>query len=174
MPIDTSTPRPWLPTWFRHPTHVELSTGHHLRPVRALDVDLHLPAVLSCRERLWQRYGAVWGWPASGTTREQDRLDLADHERQMTERTSYCYALFDEAEQAVLGCVHLLPPRGEGADADVSWWVLEHLVGGEVEAVVDEEVPRWLSRDWPFRRPRLLGRDVSWQDWAALPARCPQ
>ena len=31
---------PWLPEAFVHPESVDLPTGHHLRPIRADDVDL--------------------------------------------------------------------------------------------------------------------------------------
>jgi cation diffusion facilitator CzcD-associated flavoprotein CzcO len=27
----------------------------------------------------------------------------------------------------------------------------------------------WNAVDWPFRQPRHLGRDITWQDWLALP-----
>jgi hypothetical protein len=40
----------WLPSEFEHPLRVELSTGHHLRPIRACDVDLDMPAVMGLRE----------------------------------------------------------------------------------------------------------------------------
>jgi hypothetical protein len=47
----------WIPTGWEHPTRVELSTGHHLRPIRARDVDLHLPAVMGSQGRLWSIFG---------------------------------------------------------------------------------------------------------------------
>ena len=58
----------WLPGGWRHPQRVELSTGHHLRPIRAEDVDLDMVAVLGSRERLWGLYGASWGWPPATLT----------------------------------------------------------------------------------------------------------
>jgi hypothetical protein len=53
----------WLPGDFVHPTRAELSTGHHLRPIRTTDVDLDYPAVMGSRERLWSIFGRAWGWP---------------------------------------------------------------------------------------------------------------
>nr|WP_166682234.1 hypothetical protein [Streptomyces sp. 846.5] len=38
------------------------------------------------------------------------------------------------------------------------------------EAALDALVPAWMAAEWPFREPRYLGRDISWQDWLALPA----
>ena len=38
---------------WRPPGRLELPTGHHLRPIRSSDVNLHLRAVLESQERLW-------------------------------------------------------------------------------------------------------------------------
>ena len=162
---------PWLPEDFAHPERVELPTGHHLRPIRADDVDLDLPAVLGSRERLWSLYGAAWGWPPAGMTREQDRADLARHEAEIAAHESFNYALLDEAESELLGCVYVDPTRRAGYDAEVSWWVVDRLVGTDVERALDELVPRWLEREWPLPRIGYVPRDVPWEEWARLPER---
>lgn len=159
----------WLPPGWQHPLRVDLPTGHHLRPIRATDVDLDMQAVMGSRERLWSIYGAVWGWPPSTMTVAQDREDLAHHEAEAEAAASYNYALFDAGETELLGCVYLDPPGKPGADADISWWVVDWLVGGPIEAALDAAVPRWVAADWPFARPRFVGRDLSWADWLALP-----
>ncbi|GAA3886583.1 hypothetical protein GCM10022243_59240 [Saccharothrix violaceirubra] len=141
----------WLPVDFAHPTHVPLGAGHHLRPIRESDVDLDHPAVMGSRERLWSLYGATWGWPPATMTHEQDRADLARHEREQNEHLSFNYALFDTAETELLGCVYIDP----GDDALISWWVVDRHVGTELEARLDAFVPGWISRDWPFRTPRF-------------------
>ena len=161
----------WLPAGWQHPTRVDLPTGHHLRPIRESDVDLDLPAVMGSRERLWSIYGVAWGWPPAGMTREQDRVDLARHEAEIEAHESFNYALFDEAETALLGCVYIDPPEKAGADAEISWWVVDDLVGSDLEAAVDDAVPRWIGEVWPFTSPRYIGRDLSWQEWLALPDR---
>ena len=159
----------WLPDGWQHPTRVDLPTGHHLRPIRESDVDLDMPAVMGSRERLWSIYGAAWGWPPAGMTREQDRVDLARHEAEIEAHESFNYALFDADESALLGCVYVDPPEKPGADAEISWWVVDALVGTEVEAALDALVPAWIARDWPLEHPRYVGRDLTWSDWLALP-----
>ncbi len=159
----------WLPDDFVHPVHVPQSTGHHLRPIQATDVDLDLPAVMGSRERLWSIYGEAWGWPPATMTREQDREDLAHHEAEIESHESFNYALFDAGETQLLGCVYIDPPAKVVADAEVSWWVVDKLVGSEVEDALDELVPRWLAEEWPLKAPRYVGRDLSWQEWLALP-----
>ncbi|QIG45693.1 GNAT family N-acetyltransferase [Nocardioides anomalus] len=160
---------PWLPDGWTHPARAQLPTGHHLRPVRASDVDLDLPAVLGSRERLWSIYGAAWGWPPADLSHEQDRTDLARHEAETEAHESFNYALFDAAESALLGCVYVDPPERVGADAEISWWVVDALLGSDVERALDDFVPLWIAARWPLRRPRYVGRDVSWAAWLALP-----
>jgi RimJ/RimL family protein N-acetyltransferase len=159
----------WLPADFVHPGRVDLGTGHHLRPIRASDVDLDYPAVMGSRERLWSIFGEPWGWPSASMTVEEDRADLARHEAEIESRESFNYAVFDEGEQSLLGCVYIDPPERAGADAEISWWLVDPLVGTEVEPALDEFVPRWIAQAWPFTKPRYIGRDLSWSEWLHLP-----
>jgi RimJ/RimL family protein N-acetyltransferase len=159
----------WLPDDFTHPTRVDLKTGHHLRPIRADDVDLDMPAVMGSQQRLWSIYGAAWGWPPTTMTHEQDREDLARHEREIEAHESFNYALFDAGETELLGCVYIDPPEKAGADAEISWWVVDRLVGSDVERALDELVPRWIAADWPISSPRYVPRDISWAEWQSLP-----
>ena len=82
----------WLPDGFATPQRVDLPTGHHLRPIRADDVDIDFPAVMGSRERLWAKYGAAWGWPPATMTPEQDREDLAHHAEEIAARITFNYA----------------------------------------------------------------------------------
>jgi hypothetical protein len=148
--METTT---WLPAGWRHPDRVELTSGHHLRPIRATDVDLDMHAVLGSQARLWSIYGASWGWPPARLTVEQDREDLAHHEAEMEHGASFNYALFDPGESELLGCVYVDPPVVPGTDAEVSWWVVDWLVDGPIEAALDVLVPRWIAEQWPFSNP---------------------
>lgn len=159
----------WLPADFPYPQRVEVGGGHHLRPIRASDVDLDMHAVMGSQERLFSIYGKAWGWPPASMTVEQDREDLAHHAAEMATRDSFNYALFDAAETELLGCVYIDPPEKAGADAEISWWVVDWAVGSAVEKALDELVPTWIAEVWPFQRPRYVGRDLSWDDWLALP-----
>ncbi|MCG5435955.1 hypothetical protein [Micromonospora foliorum] len=95
-------------------------------------------------------------------------LDLLRHEKEIAAHQSFNYALLDEGETAILGCVYIDPPERTGSDGEVSWWVVDDLVGSELEAAVDTLVPQWIAADWPFHQPRYLGRDIAWQDWLSL------
>ena len=172
MANDDTTARKnlWLPKAFVAPGRVELdATGLHLRPIHPDDTEIDMVAVMGSRDRLWSIYGQVWGWPPADMTVDADRKDLARHAAEMTRNESFNYALFDEQETALLGCVYIDPPERVGADAEISWWVVDEHVDGPVELALDQFVPRWVATNWPLEEPRFVGRDVTWAEWLRLP-----
>jgi hypothetical protein len=148
----------WLPEGFVAPPRAELASGHHLRPIRADDVDIDYPAVMGSRERLWELYGDLWGWPPATMSYEADRADLARHRAEMAVNESFNYAVLDVAETELLGCIYIDPPGDEsppGADAFVSWWVVDAAVGTALDAALAQFVPQWLAQAWGFRGVHL-------------------
>jgi hypothetical protein len=159
----------WLPDDLVHPARWDVAAGHHFRPIRGDDVDLDYPAVMGSRPRLWETFGPAWGWPPADMTYEQDRADLIRHEVEIDAHQSFNYALFDAGETALLGCIYIDPPEKVGADGEISWWVVDELVGTDLEVALPVEVPAWIDREWPFQRPRYIGHDLTWDEWMALP-----
>jgi hypothetical protein len=151
---DKDQPRAWLPDGFRHPERAQLECGMHLRPIRATDVEIDYPAVMGSRERLWAKYGEPWGWPPATMTPEQDRDDLAHHEREIAAQQTFNYAILDADESHLLGCIYLDPP-GHQAECDVivSWWVIDACVGSALETELDRFIPAWVITHWPFTKP---------------------
>lgn len=144
----------WLPAGFVAPERAELATGHHLRQIRADDVDIDYPAVMGSRERLWALYGELWGWPPATMTYEADRADLARHAAEMAVNESFNYAVFDTADTELFGCIYIDPPGEEsapGSDAFVSWWVVDAAVGSALDAALAAFVPQWLAQAWGLR-----------------------
>jgi len=147
-------PVSWLPERCEPPDRVMLATGHHLRPIRESDVDIDYPAVMGSRARLWAKYGEAWGWPPETMSYEEDKLDLARHEAEIAARETFNYAILDEQETQLLGCVYIDPPGARspvGTDAVVSWWVVDDQAGGELDRALAEVVPSWLAETWGFR-----------------------
>lgn len=124
---------------------------------------------MGSQPRLFSIFGPAWGWPPATMTYEQDREDLARHEREIAEHASFNYALFDADETRLLGCVYIDPPEKAGADAEISWWVVDDMVGSATERALDAAVPEWIAGAWPFAHPRFIGRDVTWAEWLELP-----
>jgi RimJ/RimL family protein N-acetyltransferase len=144
----------WLPDDFTHPARLDLPAGHHLRPIRADDVDIDFPAVMGSRDRLWAKYGEAWGWPPADMSFEADREDLARHEKEIAAHETFNYAVLDEGESELLGCVYIDPPDDRspaGTDAVSSWWVVDREAGGSLERALDETIPGWLAEAWGFR-----------------------
>jgi hypothetical protein len=144
---------------------VSANAGHHLRQIRADDLAIDYPAVMGSQPRLWALFGPVWGWPPADMTEEQDREDLRRHADEMARNESFNYAILDAEETALLGCVYIDPPEVDGSDAEVCWWVVDDEVGSDLDAGLLPAVERWLAERWPLRRPRIVGRDISWGDW---------
>ncbi|MEU4806845.1 N-acetyltransferase [Actinosynnema sp. NPDC023587] len=141
----------WLPSDFVHPTRVDLGADHHLRPIQESDADRDYPAVMGSRERLWSIFGEQWNWPPATMSYEANRADLARHAQEAEAHESFNYALFDNDETALLGCVYIDPAE----DALISWWVVDEYAGTELERALDAFVPEWIARDWPFATPRF-------------------
>ncbi len=151
----------WLPADFAHPLHVEWSGGVHLRPIRASDVDIDMPAVMGHREMLWEMYGEAWGWPPATMTATQDAEDLQRHADEMVGHESFNYAILPADESELYGCVYIDPvPTADARriEAEVSWWVtarapqwLGHTLGDRVRA--------WIREDWPFTAVRTPFND---------------
>jgi hypothetical protein len=87
---------------------------------------------------------------------EHDRADLARHEAEAAALESFNYAILDADETRLLGCIYIDPPTREGADALVSWWVVDDVVGCPLDRCLDEVVPRWLSESWGFEEVEYL------------------
>jgi hypothetical protein len=160
---------PWLPDDFTAPARLDLPTGHHARQIRVSDLEIDYPTVMANQALLWDTFGEVWGWPPADMTVEQDREDLERHVEEMARNESFNYAIWDAEETTLLGCIYVDPPEKEGADADISWWVVAEELSGPLERALRREVPRWIDAEWPFEDPRVIGLDLTWEEWQQLP-----
>jgi hypothetical protein len=97
------------------------------------------------------------------------RADLPENEA----HESFLYGLFEDDEAELLGCLYIDPPTKAGdIGAEISSWVVDRIVGSDVERAFDEFVPGWIASEWPLPAPpRYVGRDLAWAEWNALPAR---
>lgn len=153
-PLTVAADKPgWLPDDFAHPLRVEWGDGVHLRPIRAADVSIDMPAVLGNREMLWEMYGEAWGWPPAHMTAEQDIEDLQHHADEIERHESFNYAILPADERELYGCLYIDPVRTEdgSSEAEVSWWVTPYAPAGLQERLGDLAIT-WIREAWPFAR----------------------
>lgn len=72
-------------------------------------------------------------------------------------------------ESRLLGCVYIDPPEKRGADAEAYMWVRADEEDGDLEEVLEAAVREWLDAEWPFEAVRWPGREITWEEWDALP-----
>jgi hypothetical protein len=160
-------------TWpgrdYRYPVRVE-HERFVARPITIEDAVRNFAAVTASREPLWSMFGAVWRWPAADLSLAENIVHEAWHQRETDLRRAFYYTLVDPAETYEIGCLYIDKPVKAGADADVTYWVRADSLGEGLEPVVDAWARQWLAEAWPFRAVRWPGRDISWDQWSALPS----
>ncbi|WP_405145599.1 GNAT family N-acetyltransferase [Sphaerisporangium sp. NBC_01403] len=158
---------PFLPRPHEIPPGVEHAL-FRIRPITVHDVVKDYDAVMANVDRL-RRSFPLWGWPQDGMTIQDDLIDLAWHQKEALLRRSFNYAVMTPDESRLLGCVYVDPPEKAGADADVSFWVRADQDESGLESEVERVVREWIAEAWPYESVRWPGRDLSWDEWDALP-----
>jgi hypothetical protein len=159
----------FLPREFVVPTLLE-TERFRIRPITINDVVKDYDAVMTSVAHLQASF-PLWGWPTDDMTLEFDLMELGWHQKEAQLRSSFNYAVMSLDERRLLGCVYIDPAESTIADADVSFWVRADELQTGLEVALETTVRRWVAEDWPFQRVLYPGRDISWDDWAALPQR---
>lgn len=147
---------PFLPPNFQIQAVVE-TARFRLRSITIHDAFKDYDAVMSSRQHLWARFGAVWGWPAEDMTIEQNIVDLGWHQKEFQLRSSFDYAAMSLDEKRLLGCVYIDPPHVAGTDADVWFWARQSELASGLEADLRSFLMPWLARHWPFKSVTING-----------------
>jgi len=138
----------------------------HLTPLRVDHLVLDYEAVMSSRDRLWQLFGAGWGWPRADMSMMQDLVDLGWHQKEFQLRRSFNWAVLSPDERTLLGCCYIDPPeessRAAGFDAEACYWVRSDRIADGLEERVGAAFRAWIASAWPFRRVAFPGRDQAW------------
>jgi hypothetical protein len=150
-------PMSFLPSEFAVPAVVE-TERFRLRSITIHDAFKDYDAVMSSRDHLWSRFGAIWGWPAEGLSIEQNIIDLAWHQKEFQLRSSFDYAVMSLDGSRLLGCVYIDPPHESGTDADVWFWARRSELSGGLEDHLGQFVGSWLTSTWPFRKVTFNGQ----------------
>lgn len=99
------------------------------KPLSRSDLLADVKAVNSSLETIRNTRGG--SWPEAEIEERFDELDLAWHEREFREATSFAYVIYD-INNNYIGCFYLYPIGGERTqlttqlidyDVDANWWV---------------------------------------------------
>ncbi len=160
--------RPFVPKEFEVPAVLE-TDGFRLRMLTADDAAKDFDAVMTSLDHLRGVFGPDTAWPSANMTLEQDRADLARHQKKFRERSSFTYTVMDLPETRCLGCVYIFPTTKEGYDAEITLWVRKSEYEKGLDPVLLRAVKKWLAEKWPFKKPGYPGREIKWEQWDALP-----
>lgn len=114
------------------------------------DLKADMDGVNSSLELIRKTRGGAW--PAEPVTEEFDLLDLAWHEREFRDGTSYAYVVYD-AVGTYIGCVYLYPMGVRTGlseklmeyDLDASWWVTAQAYEQGYYEKLYKALQQWLS-----------------------------
>jgi hypothetical protein len=129
-----------------------------LRPLTIHHVIKDYDAVMTSQAHLWQRFGAIWNWPAADLTLEQDLIDLAWHQKEFQTNSSFAYTVLSLDESSVLGCIYIYPANVPEADADVWFWARQSELAKKLEDDLEMFILDWLAKSWPFDLVLLNGK----------------
>jgi hypothetical protein len=155
-----------VPDDFDVPEQVEAG-GFTLRKLTVRDVVADYAAIMSSVEHLVGIFGHHASWPR-GLMIERNLADLGWHETEFSNRTSFCWVVWDPGCASYRGCSYIYPSQKIGVDAEVYLWTTaaEHARGfdGELYAFFQ----RWIAGRWPFRNPIYPGRSIPWPEYHAM------
>ncbi|HSW74891.1 MAG TPA: GNAT family N-acetyltransferase [Candidatus Saccharimonadales bacterium] len=127
------------------------------RPLKRTDLKDDIDGVNSSLELIRKTRGGLW--PSEPVTEEFDLLDLAWHEREFRDATSFAYVVY-ATDGRYIGCFYLYP-MGERTeltedrlqyDVDASWWVTAEAYGQGYYKKLYKALQEWMTNDFPFEK----------------------
>jgi len=160
--------RNWLPDGFDPPESVE-TDRFHLRVLGprdlAADYDAYMSSVAYLKETFCPP-GETW---PEGVTIEDALVDVCWCQMEFKLRSSCSYGVHAPDGSQEYGSLYVFPCMKQGFDAQLTCWVRESKgregFGNELFAWGK----RWVAEAWPFESVAYPGREISFEDFAALP-----
>lgn len=127
------------------------------RPLSRADIVDDLAGVNSSIEIIQQTRGG--SWPTEQLSEDFDLLDLAWHEREFRDGTSFAYVVYNTDGEYV-GCFYLygiglrteLTQELLDADVDASWWVTSAAYDKGYYDKLYQALQLWLGESFPFTK----------------------
>ncbi len=152
-----------FPSGFQAPTELK-HEGLVAKPLTRNDLKADMEAVNSNLEIIRQTRGG--SWPAEAVTEEFDFLDLAWHEREFRDSSSFAYVIYNDAGKYI-GCFYLYPMghRTELSeelmdyDMDASWWVTAEAHEKGYYEKLYKALQQWLT-DFPVQKIYYSNKEI--------------
>ncbi len=144
-----------LPADFKAPSSLQYD-DLMAKPLTRADLTADVQAVNSSIETIRNTRGG--SWPDAEIEEQFDELDLAWHEREFREATSFAYVIYDTSNNYI-GCFYLYPIGGERTeltdtlfdyDVDANWWVTARAKEHGYYEKVYAAMKVWLADNFPF------------------------
>ena len=124
------------------------------RKLTYFDAEMDYKAVMSSIEIIKKTRGG--NWPDPSLTFVDDQIDLAWHQREFENRTSFAYMIVNPENTECLGCFYIYPPGfrsplSKNASVDVSFWVSQAAYDKGLYRPVYKTLYKWLETAWPFK-----------------------
>jgi len=139
-----------------------------IRPLEVTDAKADYEAVMESRDRIKNTFGPNHPWPPTDLTLEQNRIDLAWHQKEHQRRDSFTYTIYDPDTETELGCLYIQPTQIDDYDAAVYFWTSMTANQRDLVDQITACIRRWVSEDWPLEKVIYPGRDVPWEDYQTL------
>jgi RimJ/RimL family protein N-acetyltransferase len=159
--------KPLVPVDFQVPGRV-VAGRFIIRPLKFTDAEADYEAWNSSIDHLRGIFGPDSEWPDPAMSLQDNAIDLAWHQREHEQRGSFAYSVLDPAEATCLGCVYINPSRKVPHDAEIFYWVRASEANTGLAEELASFVRSWVNELWPFSNVVYPGRDISWDEFAAL------
>jgi hypothetical protein len=145
---------PFIPDDFQVPTQLKTS-DFLIRKLCYSDAKLDYAAVMSSIDIIRKTRGGAW--PTADLSFVDDQIDLAWHQREFENGTSFAYTVMNLDETECLGCLYLYPPgfrddSSKDAEVDVSFWVTQKAYDNGLYPKLYHALDSWLKDVWPMKR----------------------
>jgi hypothetical protein len=153
-----------LPTGYKPPAKL-IYEDLVARPLTKDDVEDDLIAVNDSIEVIRKTRGGLW--PGGMLDKSFDFLDLAWHQREFRDNSSYAYVVYDTSD-TYIGCFYLYPLGVRttlnlerlSCDVDASWWVTTGAFGQGYYKKLHRALRQWLNNEFPFKEVYYSNKEI--------------
>jgi hypothetical protein len=153
---------PLIPENFQAPPEYK-TDNFTIRKLCYSDAKLDYEAVMSSIDIIKKTRGGAW--PTPDLSFVDDQIDLAWHQREFENGTSFAYTVMSPDETECLGCLYLYPAgfrddSSKDGDVDVSFWVTQKAYNNGLYPKLYHALDLWLKTDWPFKKVAYTNREM--------------